>query len=134
MAKYPSLHVLPLSALAVLFSSFLGLPSYASDSIGQKGASVYCFMRNTGNTHQVSWDASYEIIKRQKSSFFKTSPKHAAVMIIETVVQNPEKYENCGNYLGDLFSTENAGAVVEEKSEIKTEPPGKVKKGDRYNY
>ena len=134
MKKYRILNVLPISALAVLFTSFLGLPSEASDPIGQKGASVYCFMRNTGNTHQVSWDASYEIIKRQKSSFFKTSPKHAAVMIIETVVQNPEKYENCGNYLGDLFSTENAEIIVDEKSEIKAEPPGKVKKGDRYNY
>ena len=91
-------------------------------------------MRSTGNSHEVSWDASYEIIKRQKSSFFKTSPKHAAVMIIETVVQNPEKFENCGNYLGDLFSTENADQLLEEKSEKKPEPPSKVKKGDRYSY
>ena len=138
MAKYRSLTVLPLTALGLICTSFLGLPSHAaSNDIGNKGATVYCFMRNTGNSHKVSWDASYEIIKRQKSSFFKTSPKHAAVMIIETVVQNPEQYKNCGNYLGDLFSPENSNPIQEEMP-AETEPsepnPSKVKKGDRYSY
>ena len=134
MMKYRSLNFLPLSALAVLCTSFLGLASHASDVIGEKGASVYCFMRNTGNSHQVSWNASYEIIKRQKSSFFKTSPKHAAVMIIETVVQNPEKFEKCGNYLGDLFATKNGDPLAQEKPEEKPKSESKVKKGDRYSY
>ncbi len=136
MVNSRSLKVLPLTALGVICTSFLGLPSFASDPIGEKGASVYCFMRNTGNSHQVSWEASYEIIKRQKSSFFKTSPKHAAVMIIETVVQNPEKFEKCGNYLGDLFAAENIEPLTEEVPDEKVEPetPTKVKKGDRYSY
>lgn len=134
MARYRSLSLFPLTALGIICSSFLGLPSHAGNEIGDKGASVYCFMRNTGNSHQVSWDASYEIIKRQKSSFFKTSPKHAAVMIIETVVQNPDKYQNCGNYLGDLFSTENPNLVEEDIPVEKEESPAKVKKGDRYSY
>jgi hypothetical protein len=76
----------------------------AGDGAGSKGAQIYCFMRNNGNNHQVSWDASYAVIKRQSDQLFKTSPEHAAVMITEAVVQNPGTYPDCGRYLGDLFS------------------------------
>lgn len=76
----------------------------ADTSAGAKGAQVYCFMRNNGNNHQVSWDAAYALIKRQSASLFKTSPEHAAVMITEAVVQNPGTYPDCGRYLGDLFA------------------------------
>ena len=77
----------------------------ASDSgPGAKGAQVYCFMRNNGNNHQVSWDAAYALIKRQSASLFKTSPQHAAVMITEAVVQNPGSYPDCGRFLGDLYA------------------------------
>lgn len=71
---------------------------------GGKGAKVYCFMRAAGNTHQVSWDAAYALIKRQSSSLFKTSPEHAAVMITEAVVNNPTAYPDCGKYLGNLYA------------------------------
>lgn len=70
---------------------------------GGKGAQVYCAMRNSGNSHQVSWDAAYALIKRQSDKLFKTSPEHAAVMITEAVVQNPNVYPDCGRFLGDLF-------------------------------
>jgi len=33
-----------------------------------KGAQVYCFMRNSGNNHEVSWLAAYALIKRQSAS------------------------------------------------------------------
>lgn len=81
-------------------------PAKASSdsSPGAKGAQVYCFMRNNGNNHQVSWDAAYALIKRQSASLFKTSPEHAAVMITEAVVQNPGTYPDCGRFLGDLFA------------------------------
>lgn len=81
-------------------------PAKASsdNSPGAKGAQVYCFMRNNGNNHQVSWDAAYALIKRQSASLFKTSPEHAAVMITEAVVQNPGTYPDCGRFLGDLFA------------------------------
>ena len=75
----------------------------ADTSPGAKGAQIYCFMRNNGNNHQVSWDAAYALIKRQSASLFKTSPEHAAVMITEAVVQNPGSFPDCGRYLGDLF-------------------------------
>ncbi len=71
---------------------------------GGKGAQIYCFMRNSDNNHQVSWDAAYAVIKRQNDKLFKTSPEHAAVMITEAVVQNPSVYPDCGRYLGDLFT------------------------------
>ncbi len=106
--------------LAVLLSAPLGLsaPGWAqanneatganqvatSDSIaGAKGAKIYCYMRSAGNTHKVSWEAAYALIKRQNDSLFKTSPEHAAVMITEAVVNNPSVYPDCGKFLGDLF-------------------------------
>lgn len=70
---------------------------------GGRGAQIYCFMRDSGNDHQVSWDAAYEVIKRQSSGLFRTSPQHAAVMITEAVVQSPDTFPSCGMYLGDLF-------------------------------
>jgi len=78
-----------------------------------KGAQVYCFMRNSGNNHEVSWLAAYALIKRQSASLFKTSPEHAAVMITEAVVQNPGTFPDCGKYLGDLY----ANAVQEQKKQ-----------------
>lgn len=71
---------------------------------GGKGAKVYCFMRAAGNTHLVSWNAAYALVKRQSDSLFKTSPEHAAVMITEAVVNNPSTYPDCGKYLGDLYT------------------------------
>lgn len=89
--------------------SLASLPSLAqtpesTPSAGGKGAQIYCFMRNNGNSHKVSWDAAYAVIKRQSDKLFKTSPEHAAVMITEAVVQNPSVYSDCGRYLGDLFA------------------------------
>ena len=60
-------------------------------------------------------------------------------MITETVVNNPEKYSNCGNYLGDLFSAPTIDLTQEEfpKEEIESQPKetqSEVKKGDRYSY
>ena len=137
MANLKSLSLLPITAIGIICSHFINPPVKAgSDDIGNKGANVYCFMRNSGNSHKVSWNASYEIIKRQKSSLFKTSPKHAAVMIIETVVSNPDEYQNCGNFLGDLFSPQDLDAVSTEipTAEELDELPSERKKGDRYSY
>ena len=32
------------------------------DTVGGKGAQVYCFMRSNGNNHEVSWTAAYALI------------------------------------------------------------------------
>ncbi len=93
--------LLPLAGLAGL--SLTPLEAIAGTPEAVKGAKIYCFMRNSNNDHQVSWEAAYALIKRQKSGMFKTSPEHAAVMITEAVVEDPGNYPNCGQYLGDLF-------------------------------
>ncbi len=84
----------------------------ASDSPGGKGAEVYCFMRASGNNHEVSWTAAYALIKRQSASLFRPSPEHAAVMITEAVVQNPTTFPDCGRYLGDLYSHRIQGTAT----------------------
>ena len=112
MAPYPQIRPLVrrLGAalpLALLGGLGLGSPALAVDAAsgtGAKGAQVYCYMRSTGNSHDVSWAAAYALIKRQSASLFKTSPEHAAVMITEAVVQNPGSFPDCGKYLGDLYA------------------------------
>jgi hypothetical protein len=79
-------------------------PASEASIAGNKGAQIYCFMRSNGNIHEVSWAAAYALVKRQSASLFKTSPEHAAVMITEAVVQNPNSYPDCGRYLGDLYT------------------------------
>lgn len=78
---------------------------------GAKGAQVYCFMRSGGNTHEVSWNAAYAVIKRQpNNSLFKTSPEHASVLITEAVIANPGAFPDCSRYLGTLFEKPSAPA------------------------
>ena len=93
---------------------------------GNKGAQVYCFMRNNGNIHEVSWAAAYALVKRQGSSVFKTSPEHAAVMITETVVQNPNLFPDCGRYLGDLYTRRQTVVITSGPGTI---PAGAVPVG-----
>ena len=95
------------------------------NTAGGKGAQVYCFMRNSGNSHEVSWIAAYALIKRQSSSPFKTSPEHAAVMITEAVVQNPGTFPDCGKYLGDLY----ASAAQQEKQKSEANAAGNSSEG-----
>ena len=88
----------------------LPLPGHA-DELGEKGAEIYCFMRQAGNPHGVSWDAAYARIKRQNNGLFKTSPEHAAVLITETVVNQKDKFGSCARFLGALYSgREETGA------------------------
>ena len=77
--------------------------AWSGSDTEQKGAQVYCFMRSSGNAHEVSWNAAYALIKRQSRGLFKTSPEHASVMITEAVVKDPGTFPDCGQYLGDLF-------------------------------
>lgn len=112
------------------------------DSPGVKGAQVYCYMRSNGNSHEVSWTAAYSLIKRQSASMFKTSPTHAAVMITEAVVQNPSTFQDCGRYLGDLYSARlSAGSPSPAPADGPTALPvqpssqagqGGMKRSERY--
>ena len=98
-------------------------PLQAAIATEEKGAKIYCFMRSSGNDHEVSWKAAYAVIKRQGRSMFKTSPEHASVMITEAVVNDPGNFPDCGQFLGDLFggNTQPATATTLGKSSTITE-------------
>ena len=131
---------LPISIICLVCSTTLGLKVNGAVT---NGADIYCFMRNGGNTHEPSWEAAYQFIKSKKQGLFKTSPKQAASLIVEEVVQDPIKYENCINYLGDLYTGESTlmdisdddKSIDEGNSNIENKQ--KAPKGsyvDRYNY
>jgi hypothetical protein len=130
--------VLPALALATAIVSALPVARAAENSSGPagKGAQVYCFMRNSGNNHEVSWLAAYALIKRQSASLFKTSPEHAAVMITEAVVQNPGSFPDCGKYLGDLYAS--AAQEQQQQREAATgsssSSEGGTTRSERYAY
>ena len=131
---------LPISIICLICSSTLGLKVNGAVT---NGADIYCFMRNGGNTHEPSWEAAYQFIKSKKQGLFKTSPKQAASFIVEEVVQNPVKYENCIDYLGDLYPGESNSSRFNDDKELEnkgtsaidnTEKIPKGKYTDRYNY
>jgi len=139
MARFPSAQSLSVRLgtvlpLALLAWTGLGMTAAraadAASTPGGKGAQVYCYMRSSGNSHDVSWVAAYALIKRQSASMFKTSPEHAAVMITEAVVQNPGSYPDCGKYLGSLFEkaaardAAAAAAAAGSGTSTGTEPAG----------
>ena len=114
--------VLPAAALIAALGSVTS-PLQAAGAGEIKGAKIYCFMRSSGNDHEVSWNAAYALIKRQRSGLFKTSPEHASVMITEAVVQDPGNFPDCGQFLGDLFggNTQPATAAALANSTSVTE-------------
>ena len=95
---------LQIPIICLVCSASLGVEINAAVT---NGADIYCFMRKGGNNHEPSWQAAYQFIKSKKQGIFKTSPKQAASLIVEEVVQDPIKYENCINYLGDLYTGES---------------------------
>ena len=48
----------------------------AAGASEEKGAKIYCFMRSSGNDHEVSWNAAYALIKRQRSGDSIKSYRH----------------------------------------------------------
>ena len=131
---------LPISIICVVCSTTLGLKTNAAVT---NGADIYCFMRNGGNSHEPSWQAAYQFIKSKQQGLFKTSPKQAASLIVEEVVQDPIKYEDCINYLGDLFTGDSSSIGINDDKKTEkglnssidtTEKSPKGKYTDRYNY
>ena len=128
--------LLPLAGMLLVAA-----PVEAASTDSKKGAQVYCYMRSNGNDHSVSFEASYALIKRQSAGVFKTSPEHAAVMITETVVEEPGSYPDCGQYLGDLFggkpskkSSSAASASSITNSSSNSESAADWDADDRYSY
>tara|TARA_Y100001968_G_scaffold301044_1_gene313003 strand:+ start:42 stop:464 length:423 start_codon:yes stop_codon:yes gene_type:complete len=132
-------NLLPISIICLVCGTSLGFRSNAAVT---NGADIYCFMRKGGNTHEPSWQAAYQFIKNKKQGLFKTSPKQAASLIVEEVVQDPIKYEDCINYLGDLYTGDSTSIEMSDYKELENEvttsieSPQKTPKGssvDRYN-
>ena len=133
-------NLLPFSIICLVCGSTVGPKINAAVT---NGADIYCFMRNGGNSHEPSWQAAYQFIKNKKQGLFKTSPKQAATLIVEEVVQDPEKYEDCINYLGDLYTGNSSSIDIGSNNELDNNLNSKVKnnlkspKGkniDRYDY
>ena len=124
---------------AALISALSGVTPalQAAEPAEEKGAKIYCFMRSSGNDHEVSWKAAYAVIKRQRSGLFKTSPEHASVMITEAVVQDPGNFPDCGQFLGDLFggNTQPAtAATLGNSSSITESTVESTEDTTRYSY
>lgn len=124
---------------AALISALSGVTPalQAAEPIEEKGAKIYCFLRSSGNDHEVSWKAAYAVIKRQRSGLFKTSPEHASVMITEAVVQDPGNFPDCGQFLGDLFggNTQPAtAATLGNSSSITESTIESTEDTTRYSY
>ena len=132
-------NLLPISIICLVCGSTFGLRINAAVT---NGADIYCFMRNGGNTHEPSWQAAYQFIKNKKQGLFKTSPKQAATLIVEEVVQDPGKYQDCINYLGDLYTGDSTSIEIGNENQSQDEVESsldkieKTPKGmnlDRYN-
>ena len=131
---------LPISIICLVCGTSLGLKINAAVT---NGADIYCFMRNGGNTHEPSWQAAYQFIKNKKQGLFKTSPKQAASFIVEEVVQDPTKYSDCINYLGDLYTGDSSSRKLSDDKKLDNEVNSSIdssvkspkgKNIDRYNY
>ena len=131
----PSL-ILSAAALIGAFTSVTS-PLHAAGVTEEKGAKIYCFMRSSGNEHEVSWNAAYAVIKRQRSGVFKTSPEHASVMITEAVVHDPGNFPDCGQFLGDLFGGNTQPATAAALANSSSVNESNIESSDdttRYSY
>ena len=122
---------LPISLFCIVCSATLGLETKAEVT---NGADIYCFMRNGGNVHDPSWEAAYQFIKERKQGLFKTSPRQAATIIVEQVVRDPIKYENCTKYLGDLYLDRTSSNNVNELEDDMPSPNESTEKTPKGKY
>ena len=127
----------------IWFPLALFIGSLSSLSLNSKagitsGADIYCVMRLGDNDHESSWQAAYQNIKKQKAGLFKTSPTQAASMIVEEVVSEPDKYQDCIKYLGELYIPKNPPnqkleEVIDDSKNTRF-PETKGNYNDRYSY
>ena len=136
MGSIRSSLVLTAAALIGALSTMTS-PLQAAQATEEKGAKIYCFMRSSGNDHEVSWNAAYAVIKRQRSGLFKTSPEHASVMITEAVVNDPGSFPDCGQFLGDLFGGNTQPATASTLGNSSSVTESTIDSSDdttRYSY
>ena len=124
---------------AALIGALSGMtsPLQAAGNGEVKGAKIYCFMRSSGNDPEVSWNAAYAVIKRQRSGLFKTSPEHASVMITEAVINDPGSFPDCGQFLGELFGGNTQPATASTFGNSSSITESTIESSDdntRYSY
>ena len=133
MRRQKNLFLLPLSiAILTLSQIFLGETAKA----GSQAVDIYCVMRDGGNTHEASWQAAYISLKNERGGLFKISPKQAATIIVQQVVGNTEKYDDCIQFLGDLYPKPKPEDMIENNiNQDKSEESKKEEYiDDRYSY
>ena len=100
MRRQKKLFLFPLSIAILSISSVIGSTRAQA---GSQAVDIYCVMRDGGNEHATSWQAAYTSLKNERGGLFKISPRQAATIIVQQVVGNTEKYDDCIQYLGDLY-------------------------------
>lgn len=99
---------------------------------GSQAVDIYCVMRNGGNDHESSWQAAYTSLKNERGGLFKISPRQAATIIVQQVVGNTEKYDDCIKFLGELYPRPKIDD--EDKNNFKTKKEEEDYMEDRYSY
>ena len=132
MAKKWNLSFLSLSIILGSLSTF----SLKVSAGVTTGADIYCVMRIGGNSHENSWNAAYTNIKKQRSGLFKTSPRQAANMIVEQVVADQRKYNECTPFLGDLYTSKTTPKPIDSMESMTTDEEilNYSPNQDRYSY
>ena len=130
MLKLKNHFSFPFSLLLLASTGFFASAANAGAGIG---VDIYCVMRQGGNSHDSSWRAAYQSIKSQKQGVFKTSPKQAATMIVEAVVRNPDKFDECVSFLGDLYPVGGEDLTKQYAPNTEKTNP-QINPKDRYSY
>ena len=133
MRRQRNLFLLPLSIAFLTMCSVLG---GSSAKAGSQAVDIYCVMRDGGNTHEASWQAAYTSLKNERGGLFKISPKQAATIIVQQVVGNTEKYDDCIQFLGDLYPKPKPEDMVQNNIPTNNDQ-GNNKEDyidDRYSY
>ncbi len=131
MRRQKNLILLPLSIGVLTIASVVGGETAKA---GSQAVDIYCVMRNGGNTHEASWQAAYTSLKNERGGLFKISPKQAATIIVQQVVGNTEKYDDCIQFLGDLYPKPKPEDMIPSDSNSDKENETEEYIEDRYSY
>ncbi len=133
MRRQKTLFLIPFSiAVLTLTYVFGGQAAKA----GSQAVDIYCVMRDGGNTHAASWQAAYISLKNERGGLFKISPRQAATIIVQQVVGNTEKYDDCIQFLGDLYPKPKPEDMIQDNINLDETQASKKEDyiEDRYNY
>ena len=133
MRSQKNLFLIPLTIAVLALSQVLG---GGTAKAGSQAVDIYCVMRDGGNTHEASWQAAYISLKNERGGLFKISPRQAATIIVQQVVGNTERYDDCIPFLGDLYPKPKPEDMINNSiNPDKTEESEKKEYiDDRYNY